>query len=438
LRMTTINGWGKMRLDQIGTVFSGSTPSTIIESFWDGNIVWVTPNDLAKLDTPYLADSERRITEKGLNGCSAQLLPAGSLVISSRAPIGYVAIPIVPFCTNQGCKSLRLKSGFHSEFVYYNMLFNIDELKKYGEGTTFSEISKTALSSVESAYPTNKSEQIKIADILLTVDHAIEQTEALIAKQQRIKTGLMQDLLTRGIDEHGNLRSEETHQFKDSPLGRIPSEWEVKSLGSALHKTGGFLRTGPFGSQLHAHEYVTEGVPVIMPQDIVHGQVQVELVARVTETKAQTMTRYRVQSNDIVFSRRGDLSRAAAMSEREQGWLCGTGCFMLRVPANRMDAQWLAHAYRYELVQRQIEASAVGSTMPSLNNAVMESLLIAFPECEEQREIASRISAVELVIQNRLIQCSKLRSLKTALMQDLLTGKVRVTPLLDNEEVSSE
>ncbi len=131
--MTTINGWGgKMRLDQIGTVFSGSTPSTIIESFWDGNIVWVTPNDLAKLDTPYLADSERRITEKGLNGCSAQLLPAGSLVISSRAPIGYVAIPIVPFCTNQGCKSLRLKSGFHSEFVYYNMLFNIDELKKYG------------------------------------------------------------------------------------------------------------------------------------------------------------------------------------------------------------------------------------------------------------------------------------------------------------------
>ena len=79
-----------------------------------------------------------------------------------------------------------------------------------------------------------KPEQTKIAEILSTVDRAIEQTEALIAKQQRIKTGLMQDLLTRGIDEHGNLRSEQTHQFKDSPLGRIPVEWEVRKMESSL------------------------------------------------------------------------------------------------------------------------------------------------------------------------------------------------------------
>ena len=77
-----------------------------------------------------------------------------------------------------------------------------------------------------------QTEQSKIAEILSTVDQAIDQTEALIAKQQRIKTGLMQDLLTRGIDENGNLRSEETHEFKDSPLGRIPVEWEVKTIGN--------------------------------------------------------------------------------------------------------------------------------------------------------------------------------------------------------------
>ena len=111
-----------------------------------------------------------------------------------------------------------------------------------------------------------KLEQTKIAEILSTVDQAIEQTEALTAKQQRIKTGLMQDLLTRGIDENGNLRSEETHEFKDSPLGRIPVEWDVKRLGIALRRICGFLQTGPFGSQLHAHEYVHEGVPVVMPQ----------------------------------------------------------------------------------------------------------------------------------------------------------------------------
>ena len=228
--MKAVDGWITKRFDEIGTIFSGSTPSTSIRSFWDGDIVWVTPNDLSKLRTPYLCDSGKRITEKGLNSCSAQLLPAGSLVMSSRAPIGYVALPTVQFCTNQGCKTIKLKSGFHPEFTYYNVLFNIDKVKNLGEGTTFAEISKTALSTVELDFPTSLPEQTKIAEILSTVDRAIEQTEALIAKQQRIKTGLMQDLLTRGIDEHGNLRSEQTHKFKDSPLGRIPVEWEVKHL----------------------------------------------------------------------------------------------------------------------------------------------------------------------------------------------------------------
>jgi len=111
-----------------------------------------------------------------------------------------------------------LKSAFHSEFSYYNVLFNIEKVKRLGEGTTFAEISKTALSTIELLFPRSLLEQGKIAEILSTVDRAIEQTEALIAKQMRIKAGLMHDLLTRGIDEHGNLRSQRTHKFKDSPL----------------------------------------------------------------------------------------------------------------------------------------------------------------------------------------------------------------------------
>ena len=95
-------------------------------------------------------------------------------------------------------------------------------------------ITRKELDRFSAPFPTSLAEQTKIAEILSTVDRAIEQTEALIAKQQRIKTGLMQDLLTRGIDEHGNLRSEQTHQFKDSPLGRIPVEWEVPPVSSVL------------------------------------------------------------------------------------------------------------------------------------------------------------------------------------------------------------
>ncbi|MEA4885056.1 MAG: restriction endonuclease subunit S [Clostridia bacterium] len=311
-------------------------------------------------------------------------------------------------------------------------------MKRLGEGTTFAEISKAALSRVELSFPTAMAEQTRIAEILSTVDQAIEQTEALIAKQQSIKIGLIEDLLTRGIDEQGNLRSEETHRFKDSPLGRIPVEWEVNSLGSILRQTGAVLRTGPFGSQLHAQEYVTEGVPVVMPQNIVDGKVQLEMIARVTEAKAQSMAQYRLHDNDIVFSRRGDLSRATAIGVHGRGWLCGTGCFMLRVPARLVESRWLAAMYRFGLVQRQVAARAVGSTMPSLNSTVMGSLLLPLPEYEEQQEIANRASAVELAVESEFAHYRKLRSLKTGLMQDLLTGRVRVTPLLNDTEVMGE
>ena len=260
-----------------------------------------------------------------------------------------------------------------------------------------------------------------------TLDEAIEQTESLIAKQQRIKTGLMQDLLTRGIDEHGHLRFEETHQFKDSQLGRVPRRWRVQSLGAALHRAKGHIQTGPFGSQLHAHEYVHEGIPVVMPQDIVDRSISIAMIARVPRNRAGDLRRHRTEFNDVVFSRRGDLSRAAAIGEREVGWLCGTGCFLLRVSPDAIHAPWLVDAYRHHRVQRQIDANAIGSTMPSLNNSVMEQLRVAFPGINEQREIARHREELDATIRTLLDHLLKMRQIKTGLMQQLLTGRRRVT-----------
>ena len=136
-------------------------------------------------------------------------------------------------------------------------------------------------------------------------------------------------------------------------------------------------------------------------------------------------------------SRRGDLTRAATIGENQIGWVCGTGCFLLRVPVYKIDSRWLTDVYRHHQVQQQVDINAVGSTMPSLNNGVMEQLIIAFPSIEEQREITRRRDASDAVIKVFVSQLSKLRLLKTALMQDLLTGKVRVTPLLAEVEARS-
>jgi type I restriction enzyme S subunit len=173
-----------------------------------------------------------------------------------------------------------------------------------------------------------------------------------------------------------------------------------------------------------------------MPQDIIEGRITIDAIAQITEEKAQSLARHRVRLNDIVFSRRGDLSRATAILEHESGWFCGTGCFLLRVPKDALDAQWLSHIYRYPLVQRQVDANAVGSTMPSLNNAVMSNLSIPFPNVDEQMKVRQRLDALDQKSRTEQLLRDKLLLEKTGLMQDLLTGKVRVN-VVEVDEVTA-
>ncbi len=273
-------------------------------------------------------------------------------------------------------------------------------------------------------------EQRKIARILTTVDDLIDRTVALIAKLRAIKQGLMHDLLTRGVDEHGQLRpprEEAPELYKELAVGWVPREWEVRTLGAIVKEQGGFVQTGPFGSQLHAEEYVASGVPVIMPQDIKEGSILMDKIASITNQKAQQLARHIVVTNDVVFARRGDLSRCAAISERETGWLCGTGSMLLRPPAEAINARWLSYFYRHEMSQRQILARAVGSTMVNLNSSLLNQLLIACPSNEEQGRIVQRLDSLDQQIASEEVHRHKLQLIKTGLMQDLLTGKVRVT-----------
>ena len=272
-------------------------------------------------------------------------------------------------------------------------------------------------------------QQRRIAEILSTLDDAIEQTEALIAKHQQIKAGLMHDLFTRGVTPDGHLRptrEQAPNLYKESPLGWIPKGWEVERLGDILRRCGGYLQTGPFGSQLHAHEYQVDGIPVVMPQDINDGLLGTEQIARIHEGRAEELARHRMQLGDIVIARRGDLSRAAAISTSEQGWICGTGCFLLRLGQSALRPDYAAYVYRQDFLQRQIAGTAVGTTMPSLNNSVMAALLFPFCDEDEQVRIVERLEGVEQDIRALSEGLFSNRQLKHGLMHDLLTGRVRV------------
>lgn len=188
--------WEVKELQTVGDVLSGATPSTEIKEFWDGEITWITPADLSKqTDLIYFTKSFRTITEEGLQGCSAVLVPENSLVISSRAPIGYLSIVSQPFTTNQGCKSIRFFPNQVPEFYYYNLLCNVERLKGMGAGTTFAEISKSDLDFFEVVF-CGEPEQIEIANRLKTVDMAIQTEQSYLQKMQSLKKGLMEDLLS--------------------------------------------------------------------------------------------------------------------------------------------------------------------------------------------------------------------------------------------------
>jgi type I restriction enzyme S subunit len=338
----------------------------------------------------------------------------------------------MPFTLTAGafCSVFHPRPGTSPSFVAH--VFQGEGVRRHIDfilaGSAINNLRNRDIEACPCRFP-EPTEQAAIAGILDMVDEAIWQTTAVIEKLKKIKVGLLHDMLTRGIGEDGQLRNPVRHpeQFRDSPLGKVPKTWEVLCVGDLLARTGGHVQTGPFGSQLHAFEYVPAGIPVVMPQDIYpNGQIRLDAIARITPSKAKTLTRHCLAENDLVFARRGELSRCAPIGKRETGWLCGTGCLLMRPSRIAVLAEWFAALYRHAICQRPIAARAVGSTMVNLNTELILGLVIPYPELGEQEQIVELIRAHDARVQGEEATLRKLTLMKQGLMQDLLTGRVRV------------
>ena len=189
--------WEVKKLKNIAVIFNGATPSSNNQDYWDGNIVWITPKDINNIKI--ITSSERKITQKGYENCGSYLVSPGNIVITTRAPIGKVAITDVELCTNQGCKSLVLNEKINNVFLYYYLIVSTEYLNSLGSGTTFMELSGTALGIVKVPLPAIQ-EQQKIADYLdkqtAKIDQAIALKTAHIEKLREYKSVLINDVVT--------------------------------------------------------------------------------------------------------------------------------------------------------------------------------------------------------------------------------------------------
>ncbi|RUO22099.1 restriction endonuclease subunit S [Aliidiomarina haloalkalitolerans] len=169
----------------------------------------------------------------------------------------------------------------------------------------------------------------------------------------------------------------------------MPSHWGITTLGELAKASGGDIQTGPFGSQLHASDYVDHGIPSIMPKNITVDAITTDDIARVSVKDVERLSKYKVHVGDIVYSRRGDVEKCARVTEKEDGWLCGTGCLRVRVNSNEVSTEYL-HAYLcHPSVREWIVRHAVGATMPNLNTSILSSLPVVIPSKDEMAVISS-------------------------------------------------
>ena len=172
--------WTEFKISDIGTVVGGATPSTKNKkNYENGDIPWITPKDLSTFHGRYIRGGERNITKEGFDSCSTKLLPKNTVLFSSRAPIGYVAIAANEMCTNQGFKSVIPNKNIDSLFLYYLLKFNKDKIEGMGSGTTFKEISGNAMKNIKVCVPLDIKEQKKIAEILGNIDDKIEKNREI-------------------------------------------------------------------------------------------------------------------------------------------------------------------------------------------------------------------------------------------------------------------
>lgn len=271
-----------------------------------------------------------------------------------------------------------------------------------------------------------QAEQAKIADVLSTADRAIEKTEALIAKQQRIKTGLMQDLLTRGIDEHGNLRSEETHKFKDSPLGRISVEWDAIPFGSC----GQWFSGGTPSKAIR--RFWGGGVPWLCPKDMKQFELHESID---TITPEAVSGGARLMPSGTVFI----VIRGMILAHTFPVGICTTDVAFNQdvkaiLPKKGLEGRYLAYWLSYRSYEFLKLATSATHGTKRFDMDELQGVSIGVPLPEEQAKIVAIFDKQQEAIDQLKDLSGKLQSEKRGLMQDLLSGHRRVTALLEHQE----
>ena len=404
-------GWELATIGSLGKVITGSTPSTQEPKFWGGDVPFISPSDFD--GSVYVKETQRKLTKLGAD--KGRLLPKDSVLVTCIGSLGGIAMAASESTTNQQINSLVPSRDNDPRFCFYNILFNIDELTKNAGTTTIPIINKSTFELINLLRPPLP-EQQKIASILTAVDEVIESTTAQINKLKDLKTGMMQELLTKGIGHT---------EFKDSPVGRIPKAWEVVKLRSVLEK----IDSGWSPNCIEIPPNIGEW-----------GVLKVSSVTRGTFLEEQSKTlpmdldpreSIRVGKGDLLLTRANGVAelvgRCVMVKDEPKRKLMMSDKLLRLKPNGRITRKFLLHVFNSSETRKQIELCWGGSSgQKNIGQSDIKVFDIVLPRMEEQISIGNSLTNIDESIDAKAAKLKHITAIKSALMQDLLTGKRRV------------
>lgn len=436
-------------------VIGGGTPKTKRADYFGGDIPWITPADLSGYKQKYISAGARNITKAGLDNSGAKLMPAGTVLFSSRAPIGYVAIAANPVSTNQGFKSFVLKDSLTSDFVYYYLQHAKKLAVELASGTTFQEISGKNAARIPIPVPPLSTQNTIVAEIekqFTRLDAGVAALRRLQANLKRYRAAVLkaacegrlvpteaelaraegrtfetgEQLLARILADrrknwHGRGKYKEPAAPDTTNLPPLPEGWVYTSIDPLLDTNSVGMKTGPFGSLLKKSEHKDSGVPVIGIENIgangrfVHGSK-----IYVTTQKAHELAAYELLVGDVVISRSGTVGELCVIPES-----VGTARFSTNIMMVRL-APWCSSTYfcflfaGSPIVLDQIKELCKGSTREFLNQHILKSIIFPLPPFAEQLRIVAEVERHLSVIEELEAAFTATLQRATSLRQSVL------------------
>jgi type I restriction enzyme S subunit len=414
-------GWGQSTLNDVSTnITKGTTPTTNGYQYTNSGVKFLRVENISHSGR-ILENDLKYISEEANDALRRSQLKAGDLLVSIAGAIGRSAIvdeKNLPANTNQAVGIVRLKpDAVNAKYVRYSIESPMvgRQMSDQQAGNAQVNLNLQQLGGLIFLQPPLP-EQQKIATILSSVDNVIETTRAQIDKLKDLKTGMMQELLTKGIGSGGVPHTD----FKDSPLGRIPANWEIKPLSTIVFKNSpicyGILMPG---------KYVAGGVPVIKVKDIKDGVIKEDNLLLTSKEIDQKNSRSRIKTGDILLTIRGTTGRIAVVQPILDGANITQDTARIRVGGDSL-AKYMASYLQTPLAQTQIDSHTIGQAVKGINLEEVRRLWVVLPPDDERAQIADSLHAIDRAISLAATRLKSYVDVKKALMQDLLTGKVRV------------